>query len=430
MSLRARLVAYLVALHALLAGLAWHALRERPLWLFGAEAALLLSVGLGASLGGRLLGALRLAGESARLLDEGELTTRFRPVGQPEVDRLIGVYNRMVDALREERTRLQEQHFFLERIVTASPSGILTLDADGRIDSVNPAAERLLRRDGATLRGASAAEVVPAPLAELAPGTSQVVSWDGRRFKCHRGTFMDRGIPRGFLLVDELTEELRRAERAAYEKLIRLMAHEVNNTLGASNSLLHSCLAYAAQLPDDDRRDMTRALEVVIGRTDQLGAFMRSFADVVRLPPPRLVPTDLSALVDRVTTLMRPAAEARGIGWRTEHATPLPTVPLDPAQMEQVLVNVVKNAIEAVSGGGEIVVRTGLRGGRPCVSVVDTGPGLVPEARAHLFTPFFSTKEGGQGLGLTLVREIVTNHGFTCQLEGPPGGPTEFVVAM
>ncbi len=124
-------------------------------------------------------------------------------------------------------------------------------------------------------------------LADLAPGDAQLVGMLGaRRVKCHHGTFIDRGFPRSFLLIEELTEELRQFERAAYEKLIRVMSHEVNNTVAASNSLLHSSLAYAGELAPGNRDDFEQAIGIVIERTEQLGSFMRRFADVFRLPPP------------------------------------------------------------------------------------------------------------------------------------------------
>ena len=211
--------------------------------------------------------------------------------------------------------------------------------------------------------------------------------------KCHRGSFVDRGFPRGFVLLEELTEELRLYEKAAYEKLIRMMSHEVNNSVGASNSLLHSCLNYAPQLRDEDREDFESALGVVIARTEHLSAFMTGFADVVRLPPPRRAPSDVRELLAGIVTLWRPAAEARGIEWRWDGAGAPGPVALDRAQIEQVFVNLLKNAIEAVGRDGRITLRLGQKSGRTTLVVEDTGPGISPEARANLFTPFFTTKE-------------------------------------
>ena len=211
-----------------------------------------------------------------------------------------------------------------------------------------------------------------------------------------------------------------------------MLSHEVNNTVGASNSLLNSCLTYGVQLEPHDRTDFEHALGVVIARTEQLSAFMRSFADVVRLPAPRLAPVDPAALVDGLVALMR-AQAADGAhrpssrpGWRRSAACRL-----DRGQIEQALLNVMKNGIEAIGEDGTLTVRAvSRRDAAPVIEIEDTGPGLSDEVRAHLFTPFFSTKERGQGIGLTMVQEILAGHGFPFALEGPAGGPTTFTVML
>jgi signal transduction histidine kinase len=175
---------------------------------------------------------------------------------------------------------------------------------------------------------------------------------------------------------------------------------------------------------------MEHALRVAITRTEQLGTFMRGFAEVVRVPAPRLAPCDVRALLEGITRLLSADAERRGVRWSWDAAAPLPAVELDRIQMEQAFVNVIKNALEAIGRDGTITIRLGTRGPRPFVAIEDSGPGLPPEARANLFTPFFTTKENGQGLGLTLVREILDQHGFDYALESPAGGPTQFTIVF
>jgi two-component system, NtrC family, nitrogen regulation sensor histidine kinase NtrY len=434
MSLRFKFILYLIIVHLLFAGVAAFLLRRQRIWLLAVEAVSVLSLGLGLKLIRDLFGTLELINAGAQFLQDSDFTARFREVGQPELDRLVRVYNRMVDHLREERTRLQEQHYFLDKILTASPSGIITLDFDGRLAMANPSAERLLQAQGDALYGRRLDEL-PSPLAAalggLGVGESAVIPVLGRRrVKCQKSQFLDRGFARHFFLLEELTEELRQSEKAAYQKLIRLMSHEVNNTVGSANSLLHSCLHYSGQLAAEDRQDFETALKVVIGRTDQLNAFMRSFADVVRLPPPNPQPGDLISLLEEIALLLRPECVRREITWRWEIADRLRPVALDRGQLEQAFVNVLKNAIEAIGQRGVITIRAGLQGGRRFLTVEDTGGGISPAVKAHLFTPFFSTKEHGQGIGLTLVQEILDQHGFEFSLEGPGGGPTQFTVYL
>lgn len=432
MSLRARFLAYLIVVHLLLAGLAAWLIVEHRLWLFAVELVFVASFVVGLVLVRGFSRSLEFVRDSAQLLEDSDFMSRVREVGEGDIDRLIRVYNRMVGSLRDERVRLEEQQQFLARVLRESPGGILVLDFDRRVEMINPAAARLLQVRGADAV-AAALDSIDRPLAvaldALPTGDSHIVSiWGGRRVRVTHGTFLDRGFRRSFYLLEELTEELRQSEKAAYEKLIRMLSHEVNNTVGASNSLLNSCLSYADQLAPDDRTDFERALGVVIGRTAQLNAFMRSFADVVRLRPPVRRDVDLGELVADVAALARAQAVPLAIEVRVEIEGRLAPVSIDRAQIEQALVNIAKNGLEAIGRDGTLTFRLFSRDGVRVLEVEDTGSGISPSAREQLFTPFFSTKEGGQGIGLTLVQEILVNHDLDYALEGPSGGPTRFTI--
>jgi nitrogen fixation/metabolism regulation signal transduction histidine kinase len=432
MSLRLKFIVYLIVVHLLFAGVAVYLLLRQRVWLLAVEAVFIISLFAGLRLIRQLFNTIELINTGAQFIQDGDFTSRFAEVGQPELDRLIVVYNRMADHLREERTRMQEQNYFLDKILTASPSGVITLDFDGRIAMVNPAAEQMLALPSAALLGRRLQELnsnVTAALAALRLGEAQMISLTGRRrVKCWRSQFLDRGFTRDFFVIDELTEELRQAEKVAYEKIIRMMSHEVNNSVGSANSLLHSCLHYTDQLGEEDRHDFENALQVVIGRTDQLNTFMRNFANVFRLPPPNLQPHDVQRLVEDVALLFKAELDKRGIELRLDARTPLDPVRLDRGQMEQVFVNVLKNAMEAVGEHGEIAIRFGIQNGRRVVVIEDNGCGISPSVKANLFTPFFSTKGDGQGIGLTLVQEILDAHGFEFSLESYSGEPTEFTI--
>jgi signal transduction histidine kinase len=306
------------------------------------------------------------------------------------------------------------------------------LDYDGRVDLVNPAAARLVQESSDALRRRLLGETgVPVldELSSLEPGAGRVITLHGgRRVRAQHGRFLDQGFPRSFFLLEELTEELRQSEKAAYEKLIRMLSHEVNNSVAASRSLLESSLGYGTQLQPSDRDDFERALQIAIDRMGHLNSFMRSFADVVRLPPPVPQPTDLEDLLRHVEGLTRRMREERGIGWTWAIEAALPPVPLDRVQVEQAVLNITKNAIEAIEGAGTITARIRLDRNRPELVIENTGSGIPESVRAHLFTPFFTTKPGGQGIGLTVVQEILANHRFDYALESPAGGPTRFTI--
>jgi nitrogen fixation/metabolism regulation signal transduction histidine kinase len=454
MTLRRKFVAYLVALHLLFAAGAVVFLLDHRIWLLVVEILFAASLAVTLALVSALFRPLDLIRSGAATIEERDFATRFREVGPPEVVELYAVYNRMVDHLREERIQLEEQNWFLARILDASPSGILIFDFNARIVSVNPAAERLLETPAARLIGCTLADLPVLgrngddargsrgePGADSEPGIAtelmgldidqpRVIPLHGRRrVKCQRSQFLDRGFSRSFILLEELTEELRQSEKSAYEKLIRMMSHEINNTSAAVCSLLESCCNYEAQIQERDRQDFTGALAVAIARMRQLSAFMRDLADVVRLPAPKLKPGDLPRLVGDVQFLCKEESARRRITWVTDIERGLPPVALDPIQMEQVLLNILKNAMEAIGEDGTIAIRlTRDPDGRCRAMFRDSGRGVPVELREHLFTPFFTSKENGQGIGLTVVREILLAHGCDFALESRPGGPTEFSI--
>jgi two-component system, NtrC family, nitrogen regulation sensor histidine kinase NtrY len=429
MSLRAKILLYLVLIHAILAAISFVVLRENRLWLLAVEALFVLSIVLGALLVRAFFVPLDLIRTGAELIGERDFTSQFREVGQPEMDALIRIYNQMIGRLREERLKLQEQHYFLDRLLTASPAGIVTLDFDGRVTSLNLAAGKLLGVLPDEANEKSLAELAP-PLAAIPVGGSEVLSLQGgRRLKVSRAEFFDRGFPRSFLLLEELTEELRASEKAAYGKLIRMMSHEINNSVGAVGSLLDSFRGYAPDLGEEDRNDFLQAITVAVTRLENLRSFMNGFAEVVRLPPPDRRPTDVKQLVDEILVLLRPELDRRRIAVRWEPSKAIPPIELDRNQIEQVLVNVLKNAQESIGEDGTITLRLGRRG-RPSLSIEDSGPGIPEEVRALLFTPFFSTKRNGRGLGLTLVQEILSAHGFEFSLGAGEGGGAEFWVGF
>jgi signal transduction histidine kinase len=252
---------------------------------------------------------------------------------------------------------------------------------------------------------------------------------DGKRFRIQQSVFYDRGFQRKFLMMQELTSEMQAAERSAYEQLIRMTSHEVNNTIGATNSLLQGCQDYCAQLREQDREDFTRALQTVTQRNGRLAEFMRRLAQVVHLPAPDCQPADLRLLLDHVRAMFAVELRNRNIVWAVE-CDAVPTVNLDTHLFEQVMINIVKNAIEAIEQDGTLTVRL-KRGTEGVVLLVEDSAGTLAQAqREKLFKPFYSTKRHGQGIGLMLVREILQQHGFRYSLECEPRQWTRFRIAF
>ena len=430
MTLRIKFLLFTVIMHVVLIALAAQ-LRTTNAGLFVAsEALLLLSIYFTAQLYRDFVRPFELIAAGTAAIQAKDFSMKFVPVGQREMDQLIKVYNHMIEALRSERVSQHEKSILLERLIQASPAGILILDFEGRIDSANAAAEKFLGHPTAVLLGQLPAALPGAwgpALAELSGSQPQSLRLSGlQTYRAHAAHFLDRGFQRRFIVLEELTTELIQQEKEAYGKLIRMMSHEINNSIGAINSILHSFGHYTPQLAPADQPDFTQALDVSIARNTQLANFIANFARLVRLPAPALQPTDVHAVLRSICRLLQPQSEGRRIKWHME----LPEAPLvlalDAQQMEQAFLNIAKNALEAIGEDGNIWVRTTAQ---PATIVIENdGAGLGAEVSRRLFTPFFSTKRDGQGIGLTLTRDILLGHDFVFGLKTMENGRTAFTI--
>lgn len=332
-----------------------------------------------------------------------DFSTKYISVGQKEMDQLIDVHNRMIEQLREERIRHQEQNLFLDRLINASPSGIIILDSEDKIVSFNPAVERLLGLNSPNIVGKKIEELSGGlfdGLHNLNEGESVTIKLSGvKTYKAHKAHFIDKGFKHYFILIEELTEEIRKAEKKSYEKIIRMMSHEINNSIGAINSILHSSLNYSSQLTDEDRKDYINALEVSIERNNRLNRFMGNFADIVRIPPPSKTKYDLNKLAGDVAVLMSPVCTNRNIVLNLLLDNNCNDIYIDVQQFEQVLVNIVKNSVESIDKNGVIEIETQNRKYLQ-LKITDNGAGIPKEIQDHLFTPFTALKKTDRELGL------------------------------
>jgi len=459
MKLSTRLRAYLLLLHLPLFGCATLLLPQRPAGFVGAELALLATLALGWRLVRQALEPLGYTRRFRDLLQDQQYANRLaepgRAAGGKELGELVGAFNAMLAALHRERLAIGEQQGFLDRLLEATPAAVLVFDFDHAISLMNASAAALLGLDQPHGRPLSAwvdakASFAPAldtrsrararelvgQLDALPLGEPRILTdLDGRRYRAQRGQFFDRGFVRHFLMVEELTAELEDSERATYARLIRVLAHEVNNTVAATGSVLDSLLTYRGQLDERDAGDFATAIVAVKRRNTRLGEFIERFTRVVKMPAPELRPANLKEVMDDILWLNREQCNSRGVKLGWQRCDPVAPLLLDVQLIEQALLNIVKNAVEAIdeknamigvrggAGGGDIRIELADEGRRVRLSVVDSG-GLLAEAPVRqLFTPFFTTKKGGQGIGLMFVREVLQRHGCTYALA--PGAPGE-----
>jgi len=324
----------------------------------------------------------------------------------------------------------EQQHFFLEKLIYTSPTGIIILDYDQHIQQINPKAIEILSIDEKGLLGHSV-NALPTyflkHIKDLGSGEAKTIKLGGATtYKLQRANFIDRGFTRDFIMIEELTAEILAAEKNVYGKVIRMMAHEVNNTIGPVNSIIQSSLKTGRLWEGHHSDTLKDALQVALDRNQNLNLFMRNFADLVKLPEANKKKMDLNQLVNSVVKLMEYKASEKNIKLAFEIGKESFYISADEQQMEQALINIVKNAIEAVGHDGivKFAINTKLRQ----LVISDTGKGISPEQSEQLFTPFYSTKKDGQGIGLTLVREILMNHGFEFSLKTVADQQTEFAI--
>ncbi|MBO0356751.1 PAS domain-containing protein [Hymenobacter sp. BT186] len=430
MSLRVKFILFVVIIHAVLIVLAAQVVRTNAPLFVGLEGLLLVSVVLTVQLYKGFVRPFHLIAAGTEAIRAKDFSMKFVPVGQREMDQLIDVYNHMIDELRKERVTQHEKSYLLESLIQASPAGVLLLSFEGHIEGVNPAAERMLGLTSGQLLGTKPLDLPGdwgLTLSNLSKQEPQVVRLSGiQTYRAHCSHFVDRGFTRHFIVLEELTQDLIRQEKQAYEKLIRMMSHEINNSIGAINSILQSFHYYAPQLTPDDQPDFTEALDVSIGRNTHLANFIANFANLVRLPAPARQPTDVHELLRTTERLLHVQATRRQIQWHQELAPGTLLIDLDAQQLEQALLNICKNALEAIGENGNIWVRTSQN--PPQLVIENDGPAIAPDVQRRLFTPFFSTKRDGQGIGLTLIRDILLQHHFTFSLATQENGRTAFTI--
>ncbi|WP_187696570.1 sensor histidine kinase [Xanthovirga aplysinae] len=349
MGLKTRFIQLIILIHLALLVLAWPLFDTNRILYLGVELLVLLSLFYTFYLAKKFFEPLKLLTDGIQAIRDQDFQVKYMKVGQKYTDELIEVYNQMIDHLKSERLSLREQNYFLQLLIEASPTGIIVLNYDQEILTVNPAALSFLPFSLDQLEGRKL-ESFPnsflQKLAKVSSNSRQTIEKDGtRKFKCHRSAFVHNGFEQSFLLLEDLSHELMATEKQAYGKVIRMMTHEVNNSMGAVNSLLETLKIFAPS-GKEEQNDYLEAIQLATQRNNNLANFTRNFADVVRLPPPYFEEVDLNKVVEQVYGIMLPQCEEKGVGLTLVKAHQPVLLMMDQEQIEQVLINGVKNALE------------------------------------------------------------------------------------
>ena len=363
-------------------------------------------------------------------LREGDYGIRARGASGDDVLGLAVIeVNALGDTLRTQRFDAVEAEALLRRVIAEIDVAIFAFDREVRLRLVNREGERILALPSERLLGRRADELGLTPyLHEAAPRTLEAAFPGGHgRWEVRRTTFRQGGLEHQLLVISDLSRALREEERQAWQRLIRVLSHEINNSLAPIKSIagsLESMLVRGSR-PAADDEDLRQGLGIIAGRSQSLSRFIASYARLARLPTPKLRSVPVGAWVRRVAALEERMEVAVRAGEEV-------TIRADGDQLEQLLINLVRNAVDAAieTGGG---VRVGWRviETRLEVWVEDDGPG-IPDT-ANLFVPFYTTKPAGSGIGLALSRQIAEAHGGTLTVANrarAPGAEARLVLPL
>ena len=350
-------------------------------------------------------------------LREDDFSIRARVDASDALGEVMLEVNALSETLRTQRLGAQEATALLRAVMAEIDVAIFAFDSEQRLVLVNRFAERLLGRASELLLGQRAEDLRLQPMLRDEPGI-QDISFPGGtgRWEVRRTKFWQGGLPHELLVLTDVSQPLREQERQAWQRLIRVIGHELNNSLAPIKSIAGSLegLIGRTPLPADWHEDMQRGLAIIAARSDALSRFTAAYARLARLPQPDMQPVRFTPLVQRIAQLETrlPVTVRRG---------PDLTISADPDQLEQLLINVIRNAADASleTGGAVAVTWTRVRR-RLELYVDDEGPGLPNTG--NLFVPFFTTKPGGSGIGLVLSRQIAEGHGGTLTLENRASG--------
>jgi two-component system nitrogen regulation sensor histidine kinase NtrY len=420
-----------IQLLALAAGLPGSLLAILLLWFgdYSSQTAWTLTVliiifwlGFATSLRHRVVFSLQTLSNLLAAMREEDFSIRARGARSDDaLGEVMIEVNALSQTLREQRLGALEAAALLRTVIEEIDVAIFTFDNSHTLKLVNRAGERLLARPSERLLGFTAAELGLVGCIEGESARTVELSFPGGvgRWGLRRGSFRQDGLPHDLIVLSDLSRTLREEERQAWQRLIRVLGHELNNSLAPIQSVAQSLESslHRAQTEtltstkptENVLDDLRQGLTIIRSRTEALGRFMAAYARLARLPPPTFVPVDLRELVRRVGGL------EKRVRVRLLEGPPV-TLSADRDQLEQLLINLIRNAADAVlECGSEIVIQWSYERSRLQLSILDDGPGL--SNTTNLFVPFFTTKAGGSGIGLVLCRQIAEAHGGSLVLE-------------
>jgi nitrogen fixation/metabolism regulation signal transduction histidine kinase len=379
----------------------------------------LVWIGFSFALRSAVIRPLQTLSNMQSALREGDFSFRVRGAKMGDaLGELMLEVNALSEMLREQRLGAMEASALLTTVMTEIDVAVFAFDGDRRLRLVNRAGERVMAQNAERLLGKSAEELGIADCLDGESARTLEKQFPGQsgRFGVRRSIFRQGGKPHYLVVIADLSRALREEERQAWQRLVRVLGHELNNSLAPICSIAGSLedIMKREVRAADWEDDLRRGLRVIVDRSDALSRFMRDYSRLTRLPKPQLRPTDINTIV-RVA-----AGLERRISVEIEPGADV-TLDADPDQLQQLLINLIRNAVDAsLEGGGKVKVGWSRNGNWLHLFVQDEGPGIANPS--NLFVPFFTTKPGGSGIGLALSRQIAEAHGGSVSLHNRAEG--------
>lgn len=407
---------FLIFLLLLLTGLLiYFTLQQGATAFYIAEGAVLISVITLAVFYKRIVKPIRTLSQGMDMLKMQDFTQRLKTIGQKETDTIAETFNAIISRLREEQIHTREQEHFLNLIINNTSTAIILLDGNNKISFLNSAAVLLFGKDATDKTLTELSSPVATILRNIE--THQTITLptnSGDLFRCTHETFMDSGYAHHFFIIENVTAEINNAQRTAYEKIIRMISHEVNNSMTGILSTMQMLEEICHE--NNKLSYFEEPIDACINRSTQLGQFLSRIAQVVKIPYPKLRSCNINDCITQAVTFVKSEADNRNIDISIHYSAESIIKGIDIDLFQQALINILRNAMESIDKNGKISIDFS----ENHIFITDNGKGIDAKIAENIFRPFFSTKKGGQGIGLMMIADILTKHGFKYSLATNP----------
>lgn len=407
---------FLILLLLLFTGLLlYFTLQQGAVAFYIAEGAVIISVITLAVFYKRIVKPIRTLAQGMDMLKMQDFTQRLKTIGQKETDTIAETFNAIISRLREEQIHTREQEHFLNLIINNTSTAIILLDGNNKISFLNSAATTLFGKDIVS-KGLSE---INAPVAKILSSvtphsTITLPTNTGDLFRCTHETFMDSGYAHHFFIIENVTTEINNAQRTAYEKIIRMISHEVNNSMTGILSTMQMLEEICHE--NNKLSYFEEPIDACINRSTQLGQFLSRIAQVVKIPDPKLRSCNINDCITQAVTFVKSEADNRNIDISIHYSAESIIKGIDIDLFQQALINILRNAMESIDKSGKISIDIS----ENHIFITDNGKGIDAKIAENIFRPFFSTKKSGQGIGLMMIADILTKHGFKYSLATNP----------